>query len=169
MMKNKYVIDGNTLIVYNKKDNQEMFFSLQDADMVKQYTWHIDKGYVKTNIRVATGKQTRLRAHRLLMNPSAKMQVDHINGVRHDNRRSNLRIVTNQVNQHNRRSVKGYFWDKRNRRYTAQIALNKKQIYLGLYNTEDEAHAAYVAAKQKYHPSAPIHLYTDILKNKALP
>jgi len=160
MMKNKYVIDGNTLIVYNKKDNQEMFFSLQDADMVKTHTWHISTGYAKTKIRVVPNKQKAMLAHRLLLNPPAAMEIDHINGIRHDNRRSNLRIVTTQENRHNQRSAKGYYWNTRNRRYTAQIVLNKKQIYLGSYNTEDEARAAYLEAKQKYHPSAPIYLYT---------
>jgi len=157
MMKNKYVIDGDTLIVYSRKHNQEMLFSVADADLAKHYTWYIGKGYATA---VAAGKRTPLYAHRLLMNPPDGMQVDHINGVRHDNRRSNLRIVTIQENSQNRRSAKGYTWSTQKRKYKAQIVFNKKNIYLGLYNTEDEARAAYLEGKQKYHPSAPIHLYT---------
>jgi len=155
-MQNKYKIDGQTLIVYNRKDNRQMFFSIQDADMVKQYTWNISNGYARTNINDATGKRTVLYAHRALLNPSKEMQIDHMNGVRYDNRRSNLRMVTSQENNHNQRAAKGYTWDKTRRRYKAQIVLNKKIIYLGYYNTEAEARAAYLEAKKIYHPTSPI-------------
>jgi len=155
-MKNNFKIAGDTLILYSRKHNQEMLFSIEDADMVKGHTWFITNGYVRTNITVAPNKQTAMLAHRLLLNPSAKMQVDHINGMPHDNRRSNLRIVTPQENQHNRRSAKGYCWDTRDRRYKAYIVLNNKTINLGYFDTEVEARAAYVAAKKIYHPSAPI-------------
>jgi len=155
-MKNNFKIDGDTLIVYNRTDNQEMLFSITDLDIVNKYTWYIHNGYVRTDITVAIGKQMQVLAHRLLMNPTDKMQVDHINCIRHDNRRSNLRIVTNQENQHNKRSANGYYWNKRECRYRAQIRINKKQINLGSFHTEDEARAAYLAAKKIYHPSAPV-------------
>jgi hypothetical protein len=154
-MQNNFKIDGDTLIVYSRKHNQEMLFSVEDADMVKEHTWFISQRYVRTNITVATKRSRTMLAHRLLMNPSDTMQVDHINGVRHDNRRSNLRIVTNQENQHNHRSAKGYGWHKKNRRYQAYIKLNNKCVYLGNFKTEVEARDAYVAAKKIYHPSAP--------------
>jgi len=155
-MKNNFKIDGDTLIVYSCKHNQEMLFSVEDFDLVTKHTWCIANRYVATTVTVTTGTYAQKTAHRLLMNPPEGMYVDHINGVRHDNRRSNLRIVTPEENTHNNRSVKGYTWDKRERRYRAQIAFNKKQITLGRYHTEAEARAAYLEAKKIYHPSAPI-------------
>lgn len=78
-------------------------------------------------------------------------QLDHINGVRDDNRISNLRSVSNQQNQWNRTSAKGYYWNKEANKYQTQITLNGKVIYLGLFKTEDDARQSYINAKEKYH------------------
>ena len=105
--------------------------------------------------------KTLYSAHRLAWLISegtdpGKFQVDHINGIRDDNRRKNLRLVTNAQNQHNQRSAKGDYFDSRNRKWKAQIALNSKRHHLGLYETEEEARAAYIEAKAKLHPTSPI-------------
>ena len=76
--------------------------------------------------------------------------VDHINRVRTDNRVENLRIATHQQQRFNQ-GAKGYTYNKRDNNWTAQIMLNKKHIFLGNYDTEAEAHQAYLDAKLKYH------------------
>jgi hypothetical protein len=78
-------------------------------------------------------------------------QIDHINGDKADNRIVNLREVTNQENQHNQTKAKGYSWDKNANKWHSCIKLNSKKIYLGLFNTEVEAHNAYLEAKKIYH------------------
>ena len=78
-------------------------------------------------------------------------QIDHINGIRNDNRIINLRNVTNQQNQWNRTKAKGYSWNKSLNKWQAQIRLNGKVIYLGYFTTEEEARDAYFAAKEKMH------------------
>lgn len=83
-------------------------------------------------------------------------QVDHINGIKDDNRRENLRLVTHSENQHNRRSAKGCYFHKRDNKWLAQITINGKSRYLGYYETESEARNAYVEAKAKFHPTSPI-------------
>lgn len=88
-----------------------------------------------------------------------KSQIDHINGVRHDNRLANLRIVTAQENSWNRTKAKGYYWYKRNNKWRSYIYLNSKKIELGYYNTEAEARAAYLAAKKVHHI---IHPYSRL-------
>ena len=155
-MKNKFKIDSDVLIIYNRSDNREIICDATDYDLVSQHTWCLSYGYAVTNIRGADGKYKTMLLHRLLMNPPADVQVDHINGIKHDNRRSNLRIVTSQENNHNRRSANGYYWNKNAGKYRADIAINKKRINLGYYNTEDEARQAYLDAKRLYHPSAPV-------------
>jgi hypothetical protein len=77
--------------------------------------------------------------------------IDHINNDRIDNRVKNLRITTNQGNQHNQTKAKGYYWDKQSNKWRAKICLNRKNIHLGLYATEAEARQAYLTAKDKYH------------------
>ena len=78
-------------------------------------------------------------------------ELDHINGIRNDNRIINLRSVTRQQNQWNQTKAKGYCFIKKSNKYRAEIRLNYKKIYLGSYNTEQEARQAYLKAKEKYH------------------
>ena len=93
-------------------------------------------------------------------------QIDHVNGVRTDNRMKNLREATHAENQHHRfgpqrnksRTSKylGISFFKQTKRWTAQITVKSKGIRLGYFNTEDEAYAAYLKAKKKFHPFATI-------------
>jgi hypothetical protein len=76
--------------------------------------------------------------------------LDHINRDRCDNRICNLRIVNHQENQFNRND-KGYCWHKLRKKWMSSIKVNKQQIHLGYFNTEDEARNAYLIAKEKYH------------------
>jgi len=77
--------------------------------------------------------------------------IDHISGNKLDNRVANLRITTHQGNQHNQTRTKGYSWNKKNKKWHAQICLNYKIIHLGYYDTEEDARQAYLTAKLKYH------------------
>jgi len=84
------------------------------------------------------------------------LEVDHIDGLRDDNRRENLRLVTPSQNQHNQRRAKGYYFNKQYQKWRAQIFLNAKNRHIGYYNTEEEARDAYIQAKAKFHPTSPI-------------
>lgn len=87
--------------------------------------------------------------------------VDHINGDRTDNRIVNLRLATRAENMQNelraRASNKssgllGASWSKAASRWAAGIKKNGKKTHLGLFDTPEEAHAAYVTAKREVHP-----------------
>jgi len=78
-------------------------------------------------------------------------EIDHINGDRLDNRIENLRQATRKQNQHNRKKTKGYSWNKSSNKWHSQLGVDGKIIYLGLFNTEMEAHQAYLDAKKIYH------------------
>ena len=77
-----------------------------------------------------------------------KKVIDHINRDKLNNQVSNLRLVSQQQNNFNK-NVKGY--TKRGNKYQAIIKINGKKIYLGTYETETEAHNAYLIAKQIHH------------------
>lgn len=83
--------------------------------------------------------------------------VDHRDGDPHNNAWANLRLATNQQNQYNgnrRRNntsgFKGVCWDKPVRRWRATIAHNRKSVFLGHYDTPEEAAAAYAGGAKLY-------------------
>ena len=77
------------------------------------------------------------------------LQIDHINGIRHDNRIDNLRLVTSQENSFNR-NCKGYS-QRENGKWRAILTLNRKRVFDKTYDTEEEAIKGREEAKQKYH------------------
>jgi hypothetical protein len=115
-------------------------------------------GYIKCNISIyKNGKLVKvyyLAGHHFAwfwVNGNVDInEIDHINRNRADNRISNLRNITPQVNQWNRNG-KGYYFNKAQKKYQAQIRLNGKAIHLGCYDTAEEARQAYLNAKPKYH------------------
>lgn len=78
--------------------------------------------------------------------------IDHINGIKTDNRICNLRECTQSENLQNRTDVKGAYRRKGSSRWTAQIGIQKKYITLGTFDTYELARQAYVEAKRKLHP-----------------
>jgi hypothetical protein len=77
--------------------------------------------------------------------------IDHINGIKDDNRIENLRDVSYQHNQWNQTKAKGYTWNKQNQKWQSQIGVGGKVIFLGCFDTEIEAHQSYLDAKKIYH------------------
>lgn len=73
--------------------------------------------------------------------------IDHINGIRHDNRLVNLRDVTAAENSMNRRgevNASGYPGvTKCHKRWGARIVVNGKRLWLGQHDTPEQAHATY--------------------------
>jgi hypothetical protein len=86
--------------------------------------------------------------------------IDHIDNNPANNRFNNLRECTRAQNLQNTRKPRrdnkrrnGLIGASRHKnKWIAQMTNNYKTIYLGLFNTAEEAHAAYVAAKRKLHP-----------------
>ena len=77
-----------------------------------------------------------------------KQIIDHIDKNRQNNSFKNLRIVSHQENLFNT-NAKGY--SNRGKKFQAEICINGKNINLGMFDTKEEAHQAYLQAKEKYH------------------
>jgi len=134
-----------------------------DYEELSQYKWqaHWNPGthsfYVVRSEYSPNGTKSTVLMHRHILGLELGdgKHTDHIDHNTLDNRRANIRIVTRNQNQHNRRE-KGYYWNKHAKKYAAQIRVDGIRRFLGYYNDPQEAHAAYLAAKRIYHPSAPI-------------
>lgn len=91
-----------------------------------------------------------------------KDQIDHINGMRSDDRFVNLREVSNQENSRNQKlrctnksGVAGVGWCKKMKKWTAKIMVDSKQIHLGMFWEKKDAISARNAAEIEhgFHPS----------------
>lgn len=108
-----------------------------------------NNGYVYISIN-----KKRYLAHKLawLFVHKEWAMVDHINRIRHDNRIENLRKTTYQLNAANRNPVpnntgfKGVYY--RRGRYEVGIKINQRRIHLGVFDTLEEAHLAYIEAAE---------------------
>lgn len=105
-------------------------------------TFSIDGKKVRAN-RAAVAYQTEEW-------PNKELYVDHKNRVRHDNRYTNLAVVTPIQNAQNNKGV-GISFQKTRNKWLAQICVNNKRMYLGRYDTPEEASRAFSIAKEKYH------------------
>jgi len=74
--------------------------------------------------------------------------IDHKNQIKTDNRKSNLRSATRQINTLNRNS-KGYSFDKSKNKWMAQIMINGKNVHLGRFRTKSEAREVYLKKKKE--------------------
>jgi hypothetical protein len=126
-----------------------------DYSLISQYKWRYSKtGCGITSFRVNKIKRT-VKMHRLILKlTDPKIQVDHINHNKLDNRRTNLRICTAKENSRNRRPYGKskylgvcFSHDARKKNpYTyiiARILVNNKRIFLGSFKTEEAAALAY--------------------------
>ncbi len=90
-------------------------------------------------------------------------QLDHINGVRDDNRWVNLREATNAENQqnvklksHNTSGMTGVSFHRQRKKWRASIAANGRQFHLGLFDTPEAARERYLQAKRELHTFQPV-------------
>lgn len=112
-------------------------------------------GYITTFIDRSPYKAHRLAF--LYMAGRWPSRIDHVNGVRNDNKWLNLRECTvGQNNQNQRRPQKGnpylgVHWHKYHKKWAAQITVKKTRSFLGYYGTPEEARDVYINAKRGLH------------------
>lgn len=116
-------------------------------------------GYVQINVT-----QKLWRAHRLAWLfqtgelPPKGIEIDHINGIRNDNRWSNLRLVTRRQNnlnlglsKRNVSGVKGVSWDAKSSKWLARLKHEGKVVHLGYHDTIEAAATARKDGERQYH------------------
>ena len=151
---NDYKIYGSYVELYTL-NGELILIDYEDFDKVKNILWFIgSKGYARG---FSEGHQITLS--RLIMNCPSGFRVDHIGGekTRYDNRKQNLRIVSDSQNNMNKKlscnnksGATGVSWNKQSQKWIARIGFNNKRIYLGRFDTMDEAVRARKEAEEKY-------------------
>lgn len=151
-IKHKECYEG---IIKCKNETYKFYIDLNDYDKIKNYSWCLNAGgYIMT-----VDDEKCIYIARLIMNCNDPNEiVDHIDHNILNNRKYNLRIVTkgeNNINQNiAKNNTSGYSdvsWHKQSEKWMARISINNERIYLGLFDTlEDAAYARKQAEFQYY-------------------
>ena len=154
--KNDFVVcSGYAEIILRNKDMVEVaraIVDVEDLEYLLSYKWSLkDNGYARTTVN---GKTVHMHQMVLRQNGSIQdMEIDHINRIKLDNRKSNLRYVPHYLNMHNRNYKSGCVFKITNRPLTkpfyASICINNKPKNLGYFHTEKEAVDAIENYKQQ--------------------
>ena len=148
---------------------------LTQAELKSQFIYNPNNGIF---IRIKTNKETGCidsngyivinvnkkiyRAHRLawlyVYGDFPKNHIDHINGIKNDNKLSNLRQATWQQNNFNKTisiknksGIKGIHWNKARNKWVAQITINYKPITIGYTLDFFEACCLIISKRNKLH------------------
>lgn len=137
-------------------------------EWVMEWKWCLSgTGINSYAMRKSSGRRT-IYMHREIMRITIGcdlngIQVDHQDGDRLNDRRSNLRIATHADNMRNRGKQEnntsghpGVSWHKRDKVWQSQISVNDKTIHLGLFTDLQDAIVARRAAEiQHFETFAP--------------
>lgn len=123
----------------------------EDYEELNKYKWNYkDNGYAVRSKQINGVRLPNIFMHRVIMNTPLDKECDHINGDRLDNRKENLRVCTHAQNCYNKvkkpnttSKYRGVYFESQTKKWCARAQKNKKQHYLGLFITEEEAALAY--------------------------
>ncbi len=160
---NKYDLTNDYGIGYTNK-GKPFYFDLEDYDLIKDYCWYLSaQGYLVCK------RQENILMHRLIMGAQPKEEVDHINHNTVDNRKQNLRICSSSQNHMNRGAscitssgIRGVYWYNNQQKWSAEIIVNKQKIYLGLFNSIEEAAKIREQAEIKYYKNFRYNERSDV-------
>lgn len=144
-------------IGYTSK-GEEFYFDLEDYNKIKDYCWHMDdNGYIRTRFRHDDNNANKLvRMHKLILDYDGI--IDHKNCNKSDNRKENLRLVTNSQNctnkgllSNNTSGVTGVYWEKNKQRWFAEICINYKRIRSNYFKEFTDAVNARKKLEDRYY------------------
>lgn len=146
--KNEIVINGDIsyIVLYDKSGKKvgEATIDTEDVELCKQYKWHMRKSRNTYYAATTVNGGNKIFLHRLVLSYSGCDDVDHVDRNGLNNVKSNLRVVSRSKNIVNQDS-RGYT-ETPSGRYAARVMRNYKQIYIGTYDTPEEA----ISAREQY-------------------
>lgn len=154
---NTYALNDEYGIGYTLK-GEEFFFDIEDYDIIKDHCWskHKQEGYI-----IASIHRKMIRMHRHVMNAKDGIIVDHINRVRHDNRKYNLITVTARENcinisirKDNTSGVTGVNYHNRDKLWIARINIDGMSKEVARCENKQDAIDARLHYEKKYYGGA---------------
>ena len=150
---NKIKIHNDYAIVYLKDRKGETIgeslIDIEDVKKVSELKWSMNNGYARN--------KNSGYMHRMIMDYPDGKQIDHINGNKLDNRKENMRIVTNQQNSWNSRIYSnntsghtGVYWFKQRKKWVSGINVDGKFINLGYTSDKKIAVKRRIEAEEKF-------------------
>lgn len=115
----------------------------------RKLTYKESTGYYRMVLSFE-GKKYKVSGHQFAFyatHKSIPKFIDHINRDREDNRIGNLRAVDSIMINSQNRIGKGYSYHIRSKKYQAQINILGEKIFIGNFDTEEEARSAYLEHK----------------------
>ena len=130
-----------------------------DVHLLNNKYWHINKrGYVCGDQETINGKKIIRKLHRIILNAKPHEQIDHINGIKSDNTRNNLRIATNRQNsinrppnKNNKSGYKGVSWNNQHKKWCSALSIDKKFVHFQYHDCKHKAALAYNRAVNKHY------------------
>ncbi len=132
----------------------------EDYENISKHNWSIGRGYAKRNILPAERKSNTNKSalmHRHIIDCPVGFEIDHINGLGLDNRKSNLRICIHSDNHRNciarknsKSGTKGVTWRESQGKWNATIQDKGKKHHLGSFDTKEEALHARKNAEDRF-------------------
>lgn len=124
---------------------QYAYVDAADYEWLSQHKWNVSGGYAARR-----EKRRLIFMHRQIMQPPKGMVVDHMNGNRFNNCRSNLRVCTREDNSQNRAKhigsksrFRGVSRPPGGRKWCAELTFKGENFWLGYFDEEIEAARAY--------------------------
>jgi hypothetical protein len=144
-----------------------------DYDRLAKYKWQLcTNGHTsyafRRSSRAGGKKEQRIFMHHEIIDIPQGLVCDHINRKVFDNRTANLRPATVAQNNCNRCSTgqtasryRGVCQAARSNKWRAQIRVNGRLIYLGVFDDEVDAAKAYDTAAREYHGEFAVLNFPD--------
>lgn len=131
----------------------------EDFDFLSKWSWFArPRGYAGRSMK---NPSRTIHMHRVILERKIgrKLEddevVDHINGITNDNRRINLQVANQSINnikksrqKNNTSGYRGVSYYKASDKWQGYISKDGKRIHLGHFSTPEDAHSAYLGARE---------------------